>query len=478
MIPLDAWHSNLIRNVFPFLRSDYIVSLLPFYILSGSFFLPERLNSASSILQAVLWFLIGLVLAEVFSVCFHRNSFIAAFQPHLIPKSFRPFGKSPKRTEDRRLQLVVKMLFIYGWPLVLIATVTDIHSNPISIVLLILFVTKYVRGGQDDFEGCLHWNIHCYVLEMDTKSRISRIIERSMDYGLGPLFGYVPNIYRANHLLLHHPEDAGPDDINSPLAYRRSSLLEFAVFVVRIFGSWSLATDLAFHRRCKRSNRRRVIAGVFTFWLVTVVLVAKGQFLGFWLLFLSIHVPVVVARAQYTWHSLSDVSQPHNTMMNTILWVRGDNWKRRLQSDSARSNGALATSQSSETQEIAPVFGSDWGYYVNLHLVHHMHPRAHFIEYPSLLDRDIPKIIDRGAVVMDLKYFTVFAIDTWSGRTDRLADALLNDIPQNQREDFITRRWEPLEDGRSSFGSLCSSSRAQVLNALLTKALAPIVKFQ
>lgn len=55
----------------------WLVPLLPFYVLTWPYL------GTSNIFVALLWFVIGVMLVEVHSVCLHRESWIAAFEPEI-----------------------------------------------------------------------------------------------------------------------------------------------------------------------------------------------------------------------------------------------------------------------------------------------------------------------------------------------------------------------------------------------------------
>lgn len=443
----------------------FIAPLLPLYTLSWT--LLGDAHGWSGVGATAGWLLVGFALIEVHSASLRRESYIAAFEPEWVPTRRRTLGGPTQRNADRRLAHTLQTHVAYALPIWIVALCQPIELSGAS-VLIVLFALRYFGYSNGDFEACVHWNMHCDVFSSADPSRLSRMWEPLMDYVVGPLNGYVPRVYNANHLLVHHWRNSGPDDIHSATPYRRTSLLEFSFFALKLTASIMFATDLAFHRRCTGRKRIRLLANVTGFWLAVGLMCWLGSLAGPLLILFAVHHGVTMARSQYVWHGLIPPERPDLLTTSTVLWVSdAEFWARSLASPSGPT--------SSDTREIeseaVPRPGTNWAFFDNLHLLHHMRPRAHFTDYPVLLSKLVPRMVADQSVVMCLDGYDTFAYDCWSMNIERIASYLKTDTAEQSPVAFILERLQPAHGYRHPIGQLCERPTMQALDRRLTRAL-------
>ena len=473
-------HAAAVRRAIPWKRSAWVAAL-PLFVLTWPLVAHAHGNDVARALLWCAWLTIAVALAELYSVCLHREAWIAAFEPWFLPEGIQPLGARPPTVSDRRLHYLVRVQLGYCVAPVSAGLILG-WDIPAPVILgATLFMAKFFGHASNDYEVFYHWNLHLNVLNMPSAPRRSRVVVLLLDFFLGPLHGYVPHIYRAEHLLIHHPENSGPADVHSPSPYRRTGFLEFCAFALHTTASSLFGARIVTHRRCRRNTRRAVLAGVAIHWLVIAALLGTGRLLGVWMLFLTVHRAVSVARSQYEWHAFIDSSRPRDPIGSTIMWVYGaERWESLLNagSDTSASPERPATATDllprepprGSAADNVPVPSADWAFYDNNHLLHHLYPRAHYLDYPDLLKRRIHDIAAKGAVVMDLKALDTFAYDCWSGNIDRLSAALLAPS-EADRAKFVKERLEPDPAIRSPYGALCDLAFARAADRILVKLL-------
>lgn len=458
-------HAAHLRRILPRRPFALLGPLVALYALAAGYLI-ERPASTSTVGFVV----VGLVLAEVYSVCLHREAWIAAFEPEWIASGATPLGGPPAATDDRRLHHLARTLTSHCLVLAIVGLAIDIRADPVAALIASLFMAKCFAHGASDYEVFFHWHMHCDVMRIRGRPRLTRVWEFIADWGLGPLNGYVPHVYRANHLLIHHPENSGPGDIHSPLPYNRASYLEFSAFALRMCGSLLLATDLAFHRRCRRQHRRAVLAGVAIYWLGVSILLAHGRLLGLWLVILVFHRGVSAARSQWVWHGLIDPAQPDSPVRTTIMWVPNASWWEDLVAAGRTRSGAEPATKWHEEAHV-PAAGTDWAFYDNHHLLHHLFPRTHYRRFPQLLARHAVNLHKARASVVDLAGLERFAFNCWSNNIDELSKVVLTGTKGPDRTALITQRLKPSHEHRASIAPLCTSHLGRKLDRRLVRLI-------
>jgi hypothetical protein len=420
--------------------------LLPLWVLIG-----QPVSSIPEVwapLVVAAWFVVGLLLVELHSAWLRRASWIAAFEPIWIRPRRRALGGKQRRDADRRL---AHLVHVHAANVVVLAAVGVLitFNQPAAAVLAALFLVRYFAYSNGDLEAVVHWNMHCDVLS-GPSGHAGRVWEAVVDYLIGPLNGYVPRVYNANHLLVHHWRNAGPEDLHSITPYRRTSLLEFCWFAGKMTMSVMFGSDLLRHRRVRWPRRLTLGANIAVFWFATAILVAHGSVLGTLLVVFAVQHGVTMARTQCVWHGLIPPAAPKNLATSTVLWVAGrDEWAKAI-------SPRKSADPPSDTERV-PTPGTDWPFYDNFHLLHHLRPRAHFTEYPDLLRRMADKLRSEQSIILELAAMDTFAFDCWSGRVDRIAAHLITDTAGQDPVEFLTERLQPAHGHRHPVGSVCET---------------------
>ncbi|WP_158771728.1 fatty acid desaturase [Streptomyces sp. NRRL S-340] len=461
-------HAPVIRRFLPWRLTTYLAPLLPLYALVPPYVLGLAHSwPGGGPLRAVVWAALAvpaLALAEVYSVCLHREAYIAAFEPWSLAAGYAPLGAPPRRFADRRLQHLARVQLLHCVPLVLAASTVGPATGLLSCVTLFLFLIKYLAPAWIDFEAYFHWDMHCQVLDLRGRPLLTAFWRALSDWVMGPMIGSLPRLYATEHIVIHHPENAGPDDIHSPLPYDRSRVLEFCVFGLKTCFILLTSGKVAFHRRCRGSRKALLVLGVTAFWAVTAYLVVMDRFLGYWLIGTALYRAVNTAKAQYVWHGLSDPADPRHPKASTILWLPREHLVAALDGDPTHAQGAEPATE-------VPSFGTDWAFYDNYHLIHHLNPRAHFTEYPELLRRTVPGLLDWGCVVMRLSAYDTFVLDCWSGNFERVAQSLVTPMDKDLRPAFIREGLAPLPGRRSYSAALCEGRVGRAVDSALVRGL-------
>jgi Fatty acid desaturase len=419
----------VIRHLVPFV-SLYALTWLPLQVHLSS--LPYGLGLA-------LWVCLGLVAVEAYSSGLYLRAMHTG-DTEVPPGTIWRSTWRPRRTEDIRLHRLLEVHLIYVVPAAVSAALITWSVGVVPAAVAALFLVRYYAYSTDyaDFEACVHWHMHTHSLAIPDRPVVSKVIGVVLDYVVGPPNGYVPRLYEIEHLRLHHRYDGGPGDLYSPVRYRRSSFVEFCWFATHVMLSTALGWDLVFNRLLRLKARLTVLANVVLLWGMTAALVGTGRFLGVYLATVVVLHGIRQARAQYEWHGLTDGGNPTKPLGNTMLWV-GD-------PGAWRSLAACEADTEVAGRETALVAGPspEWMYFDNFHLIHHLHPSAHFTDYLRLLKRRAQQIVEAQAVVMRLSAMPQVAFHMWSGNIAELAAALVTEPYDVSKSDYLARRLEPV----------------------------------
>ena len=381
---------------------------------------------------------VSLLALLLHSAALRTQVWVAAYQPDLIPTSCRPLGARPKRDADRRLHLLLRTHVLHAIPLIAVLALVAFDGHPLQVAVALLFFLRYVGHAATDLEACTHWHMHCEVFAVQGRGRwLERVWVAAMDWIVGPLNGYVPYVYPANHLLLHHVFNSGERDPHSTSSYRRTSFVDFSHFAFRMARFTMFATDIVQSDRCKGGPRRRALLGVAMYWFVTILALSEGRLLGVALLLVAVHHSLAMSRDAWTWHGLLRPARSATPMATTTLWV-------------SPATTTLLDLPLETWASAAPDPEVAWAFYDNLHLVHHLHPSAHFTEYLDLFSRELTRIQDRHAAVLSWEMFETFPELCWTNDLATVSEYMLGD-EEGRSVTTIAELLEPFgsADGRS-----------------------------
>lgn len=463
------WHAQYVRSAVRW-RWGRLVALLP--LLAQA----PLIDSGASLPYQVIWLVVGLAAAEVYSVCLHRESYIAAYEPWWIPQSAAPLGARPSRPSDRRLHYIVRVQTVYLVPLAASSLLVCGSSPLVAWLLCFAFIAKFVAPAWIDYEAYFHWDMHCSILSMPAVPKLTMIWRAICEWILGPAVGSLPYLYSTEHIAIHHPANAGPDDIHSPLRYARDSIVEFTHYAVKTSLILATAWGVIQHRRCTASRRLRLMAGLVVVFGICLATIATHHPLGYWLAAAVAYRGTNTAIAQYVWHGLHDGTGSSSPLSTTVLWLPGT-VPSALEMPTIELTAAVDFDPVHPVDglvEYVPEPGSDWAFFDNYHLIHHLHPRAHFSEYPTLLDRDLGRVLTAGSPVLTLDAYPTFFSDLMARRLDRIATSFVASVPVSEREALVRDRLAPLPGTRSTIATATESRVGQKIDSCMSLVWAAV----
>lgn len=197
-----------------------------------------------------------------------------------------------------------------------------------------------------------------------------RRLDRLFTHLFPMLMGMTPFAYRAHHIVMHHSEGNGPDDLSSTVAYERDNPWHFLHYWARFtfFGYLHLGTWLW----------RRGWKGLLLRMIVGESLVFLGVGLLFWwkpaATALVLVTPWVLLRfllmaGNWSQHAFCDPDDPTNDLRNATCLINV-RYNHRCYND---------------------------GY----HIVHHRVPGLHWTEMPGGFERLLPQLVEQDAVIFD-----------------------------------------------------------------------------
>jgi fatty acid desaturase len=223
-----------------------------------------------------------------------------------------------------------------------------------------------------------------------------RWMDRLVTVGLAPWFGIPPFGYHPHHILMHHVENNGADDLSATYGYRRDSPAAFAHYWARfgLFGHLHLSSFLA--RRGRWRALGAFVLGELACLAVVVALLAVRPaatlivFVGPFLL-----LRFFLMAGNWAQHAFVDPADPTNAYTNSTCLLN-TRYNHRCYND---------------------------GY----HVVHHRKPGLHWADMPKAFLDDLAAYAANDSVVF---HGVTNNQQIWwalmTGRYDFLADRLVD----------------------------------------------------
>lgn len=199
-------------------------------------------------------------------------------------------------------------------------------------------------------------------------SRRLRGLDRVFTHVLPLFLGLPPFAYRAHHVMMHHTENNGVDDLSGTIAYERDNLRHFAHYWLRfaLFGYFHMQSWL--DRRQKPGVFLRLAVGDLAciaavgalFWLNPAATAVV-----FLIPFCLMRVFMMIGT--WTEHAFVDVDAPTNSYRNSTC--------------------LLNTSYNHNAQNS--------GY----HLIHHLKPGLHWADTVGTFEKHLPRMVAEDAIV-------------------------------------------------------------------------------
>jgi hypothetical protein len=382
-------HAGVIRRAIPW-RYGWMAACAPVIMVSVA--------QLASTYWEFLYFAVVLAIAEVYSVCLHREQYVSAFEPGNLVAFRRPLGGLPVRYSDRRLQYLVRIhsLYVVG----LLAACILLAAMPSSVVGQIAFLilaAKYVAGSWVDYEAYAHWDMHTNVLAMkNAPPLLERFWRLILECLLSPAVGSIPFLYSTEHIRLHHKFNGGVGDVNSPNAYDRVRPSQFCLFTLRTIFVLSTAIPITSAPELRGKRRRKLVVSVSMYWCLVIAAIFIAPAFSAWMIAALIYRSINTARAQYVWHGFRLAAAGRNPALTTVQWMPSS---MPLQDSNATHDGDFFDNVGRE---------GEWAYLDNYHLLHHLHPRAHFDQYREIVISDSERILSMGAVVLNTEFYHRF----------------------------------------------------------------------
>jgi fatty acid desaturase len=234
---------------------------------------------------------------------------------------------------------------------------------------VVVLAIPYLAWVFSRFGGSVMLGLHA-VTHRPLFAKRYRWLDRLFTHFLPVLWGLPPFAYRAHHVMMHHTENNGFDDLSGTGTYRRDDLREFAHYWVRfaLFGYWHMGSWLA--RRGKPGVFRNLVLGDLACTAVVLGLLwlnPAATTVVFLIPFALMRVFMMVGT--WTEHAFVDVSDPTNTWRNSTCLLN------------------------------TPYNHNAWnsGY----HLVHHLKPGLHWADTVGYFHQIVPRLTDEDAIVFD-----------------------------------------------------------------------------
>lgn len=197
-----------------------------------------------------------------------------------------------------------------------------------------------------------------------------RHLDRVITHGLPMFWGLTPAAYHPHHVLMHHTENNGLDDLSSTAAYRRDSFAHFLHYWARFafFGYWHMLSWLA--RRGKADVAIRMVAGEFVAFALMALAVWLNPVAGL-VVFVApfLLLRCLMMMGNWSEHAFMDASAPTNSWRNSTCLLNTPYNHRSFNA----------------------------GY----HLLHHLKPGMHWAEAPAAFEKDLQRYVDNDAVLFD-----------------------------------------------------------------------------
>jgi fatty acid desaturase len=265
----------------------------------------------------------------------------------------------------------------------------------------------------DRFTLMLHFTSHRQLF-----NRHYRSLNHVIPWLLGPFFGQTPNSYFAHHMGMHHREENLPDDLSSTMRFTRNRLSHWLTYYLRFLIIGLPELLFYFYKRNNWKLFGRVLIGEGSYW----ALVALGLWLRPEATLVVLVIPLVLMRTlmmmgNWTQHSFISQEHPEDPFQSSITCIN-TRYNRRCFND---------------------------GY----HILHHLSPRAHWTEHPTLFEKALPEYAAHDAIVFDgADYFEIW-LNMMLGRWGFLADRFvhLEGAPRRTKDEviaFLQSRVQPV----------------------------------
>src|SRR6266403_5951674 len=232
--------------------------------------------------------------------------------------------------------------------------------------------------------------------------KYDKVFGRYLEFFLGHLYGYIPELGRTAHVCLHHRENSGPDDTRSTMGYDRTSRLDFLWYLSdNIWTVLGLAPYAYFKARGDEKNRRHMLWGMARFYAYFgAVFIYDWRIGTMFVLVTLLCMNFINAITAWVQHAFCDPQRPEDYFSNSVTVVDEVNFMNE-------------------------------GY----HLCHHHRASLHWTDMPIHFERIRDRMREAGSLVFrDLDFMGLFLELTVLRRMDVLAEKLVPWEPLNHEQ--------------------------------------------
>jgi len=223
-----------------------------------------------------------------------------------------------------------------------------------------------------------------------------RQLDRVMTHLVPLWFGLTPGAYRAHHVLMHHVENNGHDDLSGTAGYQRDKPSHFLHYWARFtflgyyhMTSWLMRKDNA----AEVGKMLAIEAAVFSAFAAATWLNPAAAFVVFWAPFLLLRFFLMAGN--WSEHTFVDATMPTDSWRNSTILLNTP-YNHRC-------------------------------YNAGYHLQHHLKPGLHWADNVPRFEDDLDRYAEHDAIVFDgvrnnQQIFWKVMTGDWGYLADRLVD--------------------------------------------------------
>jgi hypothetical protein len=296
-------------------------------------------------------------------------------------------------------------------------------------------------------ERVMHYDSHYGVFHLKPNAKpmtrwFFRTCHYASTYVIGPFFGYVPLSYDVAHVVSHHYENNGPDDIQTTLLYDRTSFFDYCRFTLMSLVTHFTLSDMAMYLKRKRKARivLSCVVGYVFHYAVAGILLWTNPMAGVFYLCIPLaffhYLPALV----YYWHGFIDPLDPTNiyTNTNTIIYEGC--------APSALSEGDLkAQPKDKGPVDLLSAYFEEGGALLSdyfgggYHVEHHITAAGHWSLLKEKYEKDLGTYAKEGSIILKSMPLPLYLAGLFMKRFDVFVDYVVPMGPKMTTRSEIRR---------------------------------------
>ncbi|NSZ87682.1 fatty acid desaturase (plasmid) [Agrobacterium tumefaciens] len=365
-------------------RRPYTLTIVAYMLLIAASLGRNAFDGIAGLLTS--WLCIGVINVSASAFRSNKRRKLPDFVEIWLGKRLR----QPLDIYFVRLTFCSSLLLTF--PFLLIVFPQTVSLPTIIIYLFVLLRTATMQ------ENIIHYDVHNHFfrwkhLKVRRERDIFQFLNGYVNLVVPLLSCRFPYHYTVEHLVIHHAENNGWDDVQSTLRYDRKSFLDFCEFALslglQVTFSFSWYAYLA--KRNLKKPIRLIVKGQIIRYSTIIILSFFNPVAAALLIFVPILSGVPRAVSIFFWHGLVDTKDPNNIYTNTI--------------------------------NIDEQTGMGFGW----HVEHHLRPGTHWFNQTEQARQDTSIYGDNGVITYiptpELQHLFLQAM--WRRRFDLLAERCL-----------------------------------------------------